>query len=266
MTTQDLIRQLNELVLSEMKEYREQAKNFGPDSTSQRKLLRSLMNVRSPAPFSAEFVELQDALLSQEREEKGVVDPMALPSFPGGRIALWQGDITRLAADAIVNAANSALLGCFHPCHDCIDNAIHSAAGLQLREECAAIMAKQGHPEGTGTVKATRAYNLPSRFVFHTVGPIVSGPLAQRHRDALKECYTACLCLAEEMGLKSIAFCCISTGEFRFPPEEAARIAIRTVRDFLTRSPSVERIVFNVFKDSDREIYERMLAIAGRST
>ncbi len=266
MTRIDLIGELNDLLLSEMEEYREHAKNFGPDTPSQRKLLRSLMNVRYPAPLSSEFLQLQDALLGQEREEKGVVDPMALPSFPGGRIALWQGDITRLAADAIVNAANSALLGCFRPCHSCIDNAIHSAAGLQLREECAAIMAKQDHPEGTGTVRATRAYNLPSRFVFHTVGPIVSGQLTQRHRDAQRDCYTACLGLAEEMGLSTIAFCCISTGEFRFPPEEAARIAIGTVCDFLSRSPSVERIVFNVFKDSDRGIYERMLVSAGRAT
>jgi len=255
----DLLRRLNELLLSEMEEYREQAKSFESDVASRRRLLRSLMNVRSPAPLSAEFLELQDRLLGEEREEKCVVNPMALPPLPGGRIALWQGDITRLSADAIVNAANSALLGCFHPCHACIDNAIHSAAGLQLREECEAIMAKQGRPERTGSAKATRAYNLPSRFVFHTVGPIVSGPLTQRHRDGLRDCYRACLGLAEEMGLSSIAFCCISTGEFQFPPEAAARIAVATVRDFLSRSSAPERVIFNVFKNSDREIYEHML-------
>lgn len=260
MTRFDLIRRLNELLLSEMEEYREQAKAFKSDAASQRKLLRSLMNVRFPAPLSAEYVELQDRLLGEEREENGVVDPMALPAVSDGRIALWQGDITQLAADAIVNAANSALLGCFHPCHACIDNAIHSAAGLQLREECAAIMAKQGYPEKTGTVKATRAYNLPCRFVFHTVGPIVSGPLTKRQRDQLRNCYEACLGKADEIGLSSIAFCCVSTGEFRFPPDEAATIAVGAVREFLSRSSAPERVVFNVFKDSDREIYERMLA------
>ena len=263
MTRINLIRHLNDLLLSDTGDYREQAKRFGPDGASQRMLLRSLMNVRSPAPLSAEFIELQDALLGQEREERGVIDPLEMPTISDGRIALWQGDITRLKADAVVNAANSALLGCFHPCHSCIDNAIHSAAGLQLREECAAIMERQGHPEKTGTVKATRAYNLPSRFVFHTVGPIVSGPLDQRHREALKDCYAACLDLAEEMSLSTIAFCCISTGEFRFPPEDAAAIAIDTARGFLSRPSAVKRIIFNVFKDSDREIYDRLLSSSG---
>lgn len=256
----DLVRRLIELLLSEMEEYRSPTKDFGRDQVSQRNLLRSLMNIRSPALLGAEYIKLQDELLSQECTEKGSVDPFALPTIPDERIIFWQGDITRLAADAIVNAANSALLGCFYPCHGCIDNAIHSAAGLQLREECAAIMAKQGYPEAAGTVKATSAYNLPSRFVFHTVGPIVSGSLTRHDRDTLRSCYSACLNLAEEMSLSSIAFCCISTGEFRFPPEEAARIAIGTVRDFLLRTSAVERIVFNVFKDSDREIYKRLLA------
>lgn len=260
MTRIESIQRLNELLLSEMGEYRAQSARFGTDSGAQRRLLRSLMNVRAPAPLSAEFVRLQDALLGEEREERGVVDPLLLPAASDGRIALWQGDITRLKADAIVNAANGALLGCFIPCHGCIDNAIHSAAGLQLREECSAMMERQGHAEASGNAKATRAYNLPSRYVFHTVGPIVSGPLTRRHREELRSCYASCLGLAEEMGLASLAFCCISTGEFRFPPEEAAAIAIRTVRDFLGRSASIARVVFNVFKDGDREIYERLLA------
>ncbi len=255
----NLIRKLNEMLLSEMEEYRDHASEFGPDEVAQRNLLRSLMNMRSPMPLKAEFIKLQDELLSRERAQKGLVDPFALPTIPGERIVLWQGDITRLAADAIVNAANSALLGCFHPCHGCIDNAIHSAAGLQLREECAAIMAKQGRPEVAGMAKATRAYNLPNRFVFHTVGPIVAGSLTRQDRDILRRCYVSCLTLAEEMRLSSIAFCCISTGEYHFPPEEAARIATGTVRDFLSGTASLKRIIINVFKDSDREIYERLL-------
>ena len=161
---------------------------FGLDEIAQRRLLRSLMNLRLPAPLSAEYLALQDELLRAELDEKGIVDALALPAIADGRIALWQGDITRLAVDAIVNAANAELLGCFHPCHGCIDNAIHSAAGLQLREECNALMLAQGHPEPSGSVKVTNAYNLPSRYVFHTVGPIVRGPLRQCDREALAGC------------------------------------------------------------------------------
>ena len=190
-----------------------------------------------------------------------MVDVMALPSVSlDARIILWQGDITRLNADAIVNAANSALLGCFIPCHRCIDNAIHSAAGLQLRAECAALMERQGHSEKTGTAKITRGYNLPARHVIHTVGPIVSSALTDEHRELLASCYRSCLHLAAEHGLRSIAFCCISTGEFHFPNKEAAEIAVREVRAFLGRSTSIERVVFNVFKDEDRMIYERLLS------
>lgn len=255
----ELILTLNEMLLTEMEEYRDQESELGSDEIAQRNLLRGLMNMRPPKPLGAEFVKLQDELLSRERVEKCPVDPFALPTIFDESIVLWQGDITRLSADAIVNAANSALLGCFNPCHDCIDNAIHSAAGLQLREECASLMAKQAHPEATGMVKATNAYNLPSGYVFHTVGPIVSGPLSRRDCDTLRDCYVSCLNLAEEMGLSTIAFCCISTGEYHFPPQEATRIAIETVREFLSGTALLKRIVFNVFKDSDREIYERLL-------
>jgi O-acetyl-ADP-ribose deacetylase (regulator of RNase III) len=260
MSRLNLIRRLNELLLLEMEECRDQAIKFAQDEVAQRNLLRSLMNMRSPMPLGAEFIKLQDELLNRELMEKGPVDPFSLSTISDERIVLWQGDITRLAADAIVNAANSELLGCFHPRHGCIDNAIHSAAGLQLRDECAAIMAKQGYPEAAGTVKVTNAYNLPSRFVFHTVGPIVAGSLTRQDRETLRSCYDSCLTVAAEMRLSSIAFCCISTGEYHFPPEEAACIAIGTVRDFLSRDSSVVRVVFNVFKDSDREIYERLLA------
>ena len=256
-----IIQKMNEMLLTEMPEYRAQAAEVGASGEQQRRLLRALMNVRPPRPLSEDFLALQDQLLSAERETRGVVDVMALPSVASdARIALWQGDITRLAADAIVNAANAALLGCFIPCHRCIDNAIHSAAGLQLREACAALMEVQGHPEETGTAQITEGYNLPARHVIHTVGPIVSGALTDRHRAQLASCYRSCLSLAAERGLRSIAFCCISTGEFHFPRAAAAEIAVREVRDFLTRDTSIERVIFNVFKDEDRNIYERLLS------
>ena len=243
-----------------MPEYRAQAAKVGADPAAQRDLLRALMNVRPPRPLSAEFLRLQDELLSAEREERGVVDVMTLPAVPSDpRIVLWQGDITRLRADAIVNAANSALLGCFIPCHRCIDNAIHSAAGLQLRAECAALMERQGHPEETGTAKLTAGYNLPARHVLHTVGPIVAGALTEEDRALLASCYRSCLSLAAKHGLSSIAFCCISTGEFHFPNAAAAKIAVREVRAFLRENNTIKRVVFNVFKDEDRAIYERLL-------
>lgn len=243
-----------------MPEYRAQAVQVGEDHAAQRDLLRALMNVRPPRPISEEFLRLQDELLSAEREERGVVDVMTLPAVPSDpRIVLWQGDITRLAADAIVNAANSALLGCFIPCHRCIDNTIHSAAGLQLRAECAALMERQGHPEKTGRAQITAGYNLPARHVLHTVGPIVAGALTDEDRALLASCYRSCLSLAAEHGLRSVAFCCISTGEFHFPNAAAAEIAVREVRVFLRENDSIERIIFNVFKDEDRAIYERLL-------
>ena len=256
-----LIQKLNAMLLAEMPEYRGQAAGVGETEAAQRNLLRALMNVRPPLPLTEEFVRLQDELLAAEREEHGIIDVTALSAAPSDeRITLWQGDITRLSADAIVNAANAALLGCFIPCHRCIDNAIHSAAGLQLRAECAALMERQGHPEETGTAKITQGYNLPARHVIHTVGPIVSGALTDEHRELLASCYRSCLHLAAEHGLKSVAFCCISTGEFYFPNAAAAEIAVREVRAFLGTSTSIERVVFNVFKDEDRMIYERLLS------
>lgn len=256
-----LIQKLNSTLLAEMPEYRAQAAKVAEEQKAQRELLRALMNVRQPRPLSAEFLRMQDVLLSAEREERGVVDVRALPPVStDARIAIWQGDITRLAADAIVNAANAALLGCFIPCHRCIDNAIHSAAGLQLRAACAALMAQQGHPEPTGTAKITAGYNLPAQHVLHTVGPIVHGALTEEHRQLLAACYRSCLTLAAKNGLKSVAFCCISTGEFHFPNAAAAEIAVREVRTFLDTPSSVERVVFNVFKDEDRRIYEGLLS------
>jgi O-acetyl-ADP-ribose deacetylase (regulator of RNase III) len=260
MTRSEQLNKLNELLLEEMPEYRDQAAAFSREDVAQRRLLRSLMNVRPPLPLGQEFLELQDALLSAEREERGVVDGMALPptaKHPG--LVLWQGDITRLKVDAIVNAANSALLGCFCPCHGCIDNAIHSAAGLQLRDECNTLMQRQGHQEPTGRAKLTGAYNLPARYVLHTVGPIIQGRVTGQDRQNLASCYRSCLELAAEHRLKSVAFCCISTGEFHFPNRQAAEIAVQTVTDFLEQHTSIERVVFNVFKDTDAAIYRELL-------
>ena len=251
---------LNRLLLAEMPEYREQAAQFPAEDTAQRRLLRSLMNVRPPMPLDQAFLEAQDALLSEERESKGVVEADSLPvTAANPKIALWQGDITRLRADAIVDADNSSLLGCFCPCHGCIDNAIHSAAGLQLRDECNAIMTAQGRAEPAGQAKLTRGYNLPADYVLHTVGPIVQGRVSRRDRAELASCYRSCLELAAEHGLESVAFCCISTGEFHFPNQEAAEIAVKTVSGFLRRGTSVRRVIFNVFKDIDAEIYRELL-------
>lgn len=254
------IQYLNYILLEEMPEYRAQAAQFPQETAAQRRLLRSLMNVRPPMPLKEEFLTVQDEVLRAEREEKGVVDGESLPvvaAYP--RIAVWQGDITRLKVDAIVDADNSALLGCFCPCHGCIDNAIHSAAGLQLRDECNQIMQAQGRPEPTGQAKLTLGYNLPARYILHTVGPIVHGRVTRQNREELASCYRSCLELAAEQDLSSVAFCCISTGEFYFPNQEAAEIAVKTVTDFLQAQSSIRKVIFNVFKDTDAEIYRQLL-------
>ena len=254
------IQRLNQFLLDEMPEYCVQAAQFPPEETAQRRLLRSLMNVRPPMPLHNDFLAMQDELLSAEREGKGIVDGCTLLStaaYP--QISIWQGHITRLQVDAIVDADNSALLGCFCPCHGCIDNAIHSAAGLQLRDECNQIMQAQGHPEPAGRAKLTKGYNLPAQYVLHTVGPIVQGRVTKRDREELASCYRSCLELAARHSLKSVAFCCISTGEFHFPNQEAAEIAVKTVTDFLRQNISIKKVIFNVFKDTDAEIYRRLL-------
>ena len=224
-----------------------------------RQLLRSLMNVRPPAPASEEFLRVQDAYLQARLSERGVTRVADLtPVQPG--LYLWQGDITALRCDAIVNAANSGMTGCYVPNHRCIDNCIHTFAGVQLRLYCEEMMEAQGHAEPTGQAKITPAYNLPCRYVLHTVGPIVGGHLTETHCRQLADCYRSCLSLAAENGLKSVAFCCISTGEFHFPNEKAAEIAVATVKEFLAqKETSVEKVIFNVFKDRDREIYEELL-------
>lgn len=230
------------------------------DEEQQKRLLRSLMNIRPPRPISAQFLKIQDAYLTEQVGKRGIVDVQTLmPSPFNPRLVLWKGDITTLKADAIVNAANSALRGCYIPCHSCVDNIIHSVSGIQLRLACDELMKKQGHDEPTGKAKITSAFNLPCRYVLHTVGPIVSGELTQSHCGQLADCYRSCLELAAENRLKSIAFCCISTGEFHFPQRKAAEIAVQTVNDFLQTDRSIEKVIFNVFKQDDYDIYKGLL-------
>ena len=226
--------------------------------TERKRLLRSLMNIRPPKTASKAFLEVHDAYLQEECTRKGVISLSDISLEQPG-IYLWQGDITRLSVDAIVNAANSAMLGCFVPCHGCIDNAIHSAAGVELRLECYRIMEKQKTEEPTGKAKITKAYNLPCRYVLHTVGPIIYGDVTEKDCDLLSECYRSCLELAAAYQLKTIAFCCISTGEFHFPNEKAAAIAIQTVQDYQRKNQNGLEVVFNVFKDSDYQIYKQLL-------
>lgn len=225
--------------------------------------LRALLTVRGPQALPEPFHVDMDRLLQAERGQRPEVDPMRLPrlgSVPGtvaAHCALWQGDITTLAADAIVNAANAELLGCFRPFHACIDNAIHVAAGPRLREDCARLMGTQAGPEPTGQAKATRAYNLPSRYVLHTVGPIVRGALLPEHAQALGSCYRACLDVAARLqGVRSVALCAISTGVFGFPIAPAARVALQTVGTWLREHPgALDLVIFNVFGDKDHAAY-----------
>ena len=247
---------LIQALLKENPEYRDLSIPAEPDS--QRQLLRGLMNIRAPLRIGAGFLKMQDAYLQGETAAKGITDIADLtPIQPG--LYLWQGDITTLKCDAIVNAANSGMTGCYIPNHRCIDNAIHTFAGVELRLACAELMKQQGRPEPTGRAKITPAFNLPCRYVLHTVGPIIDGRVTQCDRELLASCYRSCLELAAENGLESVAFCCISTGEFHFPNELAAEIAVRTVKDFLKKQTSVKKVIFNVFKDLDKAIYEKLL-------
>lgn len=218
---------------------------------------RALCNVRPPEPVSKEFLRLQDRYLSALAEKRGSVDAAGLEYDRG--TALWRGDITRLKADAIVNACNPALLGCFRPLHNCIDNAIHSFAGVQVRLDCAAMM--KGGEEPNGRVKVTAAYNLPSKYVFHTVGPVVSGAVTEKDENDLRSCYLSCLREADGRGLATLAFCCISTGVYGYPKEDACRLAVRTVREYLADAKSGLKVIFDVFDDEDERLYERELEI-----
>lgn len=244
---------LIEYLLSE----RQQTAAIPSDINVQKRLFRALVNVRMPKPVSKEFLQIQDEYLQEELRLKGITDIAELtPVAPD--LYLWQGDITTLKCDGIVNAANSQMLGCFCPNHGCIDNAIHTFSGVQLRQECTAIMEGQGE-EPTGQAKITKAYNLPCKYVLHTVGPIVYGELTKQQEKQLADCYRSCLTLADKNGLQSIAFCCISTGEFHFPNERATQIAIQTVTEYKEQTKSKIKVVFNVFKEYDYAIYERLL-------
>lgn len=227
-------------------------------AAEQKQLLRGLMNVRLPGLAGEQFLKIQDEYLQEEIRRKGITEISSLIPAQEG-IYLWQGDITTLRCDAIVNAANSRMLGCFCPNHGCIDNAIHTFSGIQLREACAKLMEKQGQEEKTGRAKITPAFNLPCRYILHTVGPIIGGRLTEEDKRLLVSCYRSCLELAEKHGVRSIAFCCISTGEFHFPNDKAAELAVRTVKEYKRQSGSRMEVIFNVFKEGDKEIYRKLL-------
>lgn len=253
--------------------------NPGEDYREKRMLLRSLMNIRMPGEMAEDVTEVQDAFLAEEAREKGIVTLEDIPTAArqyksphpfADRLSIWQGDITRLQVGAIVNAANSQMLGCFVPCHGCIDNAIHSAAGIQLRNACSHYMNSRKmqygprYQEPTGRAVLTEGYNLPARYVIHTVGPVVRGPLTKELKEDLRNCYRNVLQCCREHQIRSVAFCCISTGEFHFPNNQAARIAVETVTEFLEEhGRDFDRIIFNVFKDTDRYIYEDLLGNSG---
>lgn len=269
-----------DILLDKLKEDSVEYQNLETDTyslTEKKQAIRSLMNIRMPGKVSTELLRIQDDYLQEELTQKGMVDLADLPTIKeqynsrfshADKLSLWQGDITRLKVGAIVNAANSQMLGCFVPCHRCIDNTIHSAAGMQLRRECDHIMQERRfrfgrqYEEPTGTATLTKAYNLPCDYVIHTVGPIVYNGLNEALRQNLRNCYENVLKCCVEKEIKSVAFCCISTGEFHFPNDEAATIALKTVATFLeTHDNVIDRIIFNVFQDRDREIYEKRLGL-----
>jgi len=228
------------------------------ETLEQKKQLRSLMNIRMAAPISEEFEKVQDDYLQEVNADKGFVSLEDMDEVEPD-LYIWQGDITRLKVGAIVNAANSGMTGCYQPCHSCIDNCIHTFAGIQLRNYCQKMMDEQGYEEPTGQAKITPAFNLPCDYVIHTVGPIVQGRLTEEHEELLASCYKNCLRIADENGVKSIAFCCISTGVFMFPNKRAAEIAVDTVREYKKNNNSEIKVIFNVFKDEDLRIYEGLL-------
>ena len=234
--------------------------NIPTDKQGQENLLRSLMNVRPPRPISNDFLKIQDEYLTERNIERGITDVDTLaPVKSDSRLYIWQGNITTLKCDAIVNACNSQMLGCFSPMHACIDNFIHTYAGMELRLKMHEIMAKQGHEEETGKAKITSGYNLPTKYILHTVGPIIQWKVTKEDEDLLASCYTECLKLAADTGVESIAFCCLSTGVFRFPQQRAAEIATSTVKQYLNKDSRIKKVIFNVFKDEDLKIYSGLL-------
>ena len=256
MTQDERRRFLIEELLAEQPQYARVTIPRG--EANQKNLLRSLMNVRGPGRASDRFLSVQDAYLREEIAASGITDLADLSPASDG-IYLWQGDITTLRCDAIVNAANSGMTGCYVPCHGCIDNCIHTFAGVQLRLECAQLMAAQGYEEKTGGAKITSAHNLPCKYVLHTVGPIIGERVTETDRRLLASCYQSCLDLARRNGVRSIAFCCISTGVFRFPNDQAAEIAVQTVKAYRAHTNGDIEVIFNVFKNIDYEIYRKLL-------
>lgn len=236
---------------------RNQSAVISEDVNEQKRLFRALVNVRMPKPASKEFLKIQDEYLKEELKLKGITTVADLTPVASD-IYLWKGDITTLECDGIVNAGNSQMLGCFCPNHGCIDNAIHTFAGVELRQECAEIMEKQGYEEPIGRAKITKAYNLPCKYVLHTVGPIVYGKVTEKEEKQLADCYRSCLTLADENGLKTLAFCCISTGEFHFPNDKAGSIAVKTVLDYKMQTKSKIKVIFNVYKEIDYAIYAKI--------
>lgn len=259
MTQTDRREYLIQYLLKE--DFRFRGQKIPPEKTEQENLLRSLMNVRLPKPVSREFLKIQDEYLQERNRERGITDIEELkPVLSDERLYIWQGDITTLKCDAIVNACNSQMLGCFSPMHACIDNFIHTYAGVELRLKMHEIMTKQGHEEETGKAKITLGYNLPARYVLHTVGPIIQWNVTKKDEELLASCYRECLKLAEASGVKSIAFCCLSTGVFRFPQQRAAEIAVKTVKTYYEETGSRMKVIFNVFKDEDLAIYRSLLS------
>ena len=259
MTQQErLIYLLKGLVVEYTEKYKDEHIEIPNDEAEQFTLFRSLCNIRSAGFMPAEWMKIQDEYLTELAREKGIVTINDMEKR-APQIYLWQGDITRLSVDAIVNAANNQLLGCFAPNHRCIDNAIHTFAGIELRMACSRMIEYMDMPEKTGVARKTYGFNLPAKHVIHTVGPIIYDSLTDIEREQLSSCYRSCLELANAYSLQSIAFCCISTGEFRFPNEEAAQIAIDTVRTYLKETNSKIQVVFNVFKDIDYDIYDKLL-------
>lgn len=247
---------LNYLISYLLSERNDMDISIPTDSKEKFDLYRSLVNIRPAKKISAEYLRAEDRFLQRLTAQKGITDIADIKPVEN-KIYLWKGDITTLKCGAIVNAANSGMTGCYHPCHNCIDNCIHTFAGVRLRLKCAEIMKAQGHEEPTGTAKITSAYDLPCDYVIHTVGPIVQGRLIEKHCKLLKSCYQSCLELAVLNGIKSIAFCCISTGVFGFPQDKAAEIAVQTVREFL-KNHDIE-VIFNVFTEKDYKIYSGLL-------
>lgn len=220
---------------------------------------RHLVNVRPPKAISEEYLEHEDRFLKANNNQEEAVALEDLTPVAGDNIYLWKGDITTLAVDSIVNAANSDLLGCFIPNHNCIDNIIHTKAGIRLRLACHEMMTEQGKKEPVGKAKLTPAYHLPANYIIHTVGPTASGRVTRINQKLLTQTYQACLEMADRNQLESIAFCCISTGVFGFPNEPAAEIAIKTVRDYLSEHETDLKVIFNVYEDEDEAIYQKKL-------